>query len=91
MEKSKFITKYFCENILYLYLPFKTWQDLNKNTKSKVAAAKRYAEGTGGGEPSNLVNDSELQILELINPIQINGIEGIKEDPLNFVFNVVCH
>ncbi|KAF5276386.1 hypothetical protein FQR65_LT16353 [Abscondita terminalis] len=64
----------------------KTWQDIKKHAKAKAVAAKKHACGTGGGEPSKPLSAIDMEIIEIINPTQIDGLP-IVETPINFNFD----
>ncbi|CAG9772263.1 unnamed protein product [Ceutorhynchus assimilis] len=64
----------------------KTWHDLKNATKAKAAANKRSFERTGGGvSPVYVLDPDENQVLDILNPIQIEGLPVLESvTPFNF-------
>ncbi|CAH1108132.1 unnamed protein product [Psylliodes chrysocephalus] len=65
----------------------KTWQDLKKKTKAKKVAINRHLNMTGGDPScSQNLDDMEMKVLGMMNPVQIEGLGG-GETPLQFSFD----
>lgn len=77
-------------NNLYLILIvfyLKTWQDSRSKVRSKKAMVNRHVNDTGGGpQISQTLTPIENQILDLVNPITIDGDETISMPVTNFEF-----
>ncbi|XP_029340910.1 uncharacterized protein LOC107884895 [Acyrthosiphon pisum] len=71
--------------LLLFYL--KTWQDSRTKVRSKKAMVNRHVSSTGGGpQISQTLTPIENQILDLVNPITIDGDETISMPVTNFEF-----
>ncbi|CAI6367430.1 unnamed protein product [Macrosiphum euphorbiae] len=65
----------------------RTWQDSRSKVRSKKAMLNRHVNGTGGGpQISQTLTPIENQILDLVNPITIDGDETISMPVTNFEY-----
>eukprot|EP00102_Acyrthosiphon_pisum_P026237 XP_016663447.1 PREDICTED: uncharacterized protein LOC107884895 [Acyrthosiphon pisum] len=65
----------------------RTWQDSRTKVRSKKAMVNRHVSSTGGGpQISQTLTPIENQILDLVNPITIDGDETISMPVTNFEF-----
>lgn len=65
---------------------FQTWQDLRSSVKAKTSTIKNHVKRTGGGPPpTEVLTDTDKNILALLNPTIIDGDTTIEESTAKLV------